>query len=235
MRTYSLARGVAGAIIVTAAIVAASASGASAASTLELSSVAGLVNPGEETTLVLGQGDVGPGVQKAIRVETPDGNVTCETEPTRNEDELRATDVSNDQKTDALKLPDVANFNGDDACSSTLSGDPTAGIEWYAPMSPFSLGTLSLGANHKAQLTAPAPDVIALSFSSGEHCLYTYSKLKGHLHAGTNEIQPEFAKQKLKEMTSESSASCPSKAKLTLYVFYVLTHTNDVVAFKVNS
>jgi len=130
----------AGAIIVAVAILVASASGASAASTLELSSAAGLVNPGEETTLVLGQGDLGADIQKAIRVETPDGSITCETEPTRNEDELHATDVTNDQKTDALKLPEAADFNGDDPCSSTLPGDPTAGIEWYAPMSPSRWG-----------------------------------------------------------------------------------------------
>ena len=65
--------------------------------------------------------------------------------------------------------------------------------------------------------------MILLKFDDG--CFYTFSNLKGHLHAGTDEVQPEFAKQKLEEMTSESSAGCPRKATLTLYVFYVLTHT----------
>jgi hypothetical protein len=207
---------------------------ASAASTLELSSAGGVVKAGDETTFVLGQGDNGPGIQKSVTVETPDGNVVCESEPLEREDELPGTDTTNDEATDDVQLARAALFKSRNPCSSTLLGSPVAEVEWVAPLSPFTLGTLSLSAKHKAVLTAPSPDLIALYIRGGEACRYTYTKLKGTFPAFTNELQPEFTQQKLKEEKAESSASCPSKATLSFSVFFTLTKTNFAIEYAIN-
>lgn len=237
MRNLKATRGAVVAACLAFVACAMAASTASAASTLELSSVAGLVKPGDETTLVLGQGDNGAGVQKTVIVESADGNVTCETEPFLNEQEIPAADLTNNETTDQLKLGDAALFKGGDLCSSTMLGGPVAEIEWYAPFSPFTLGTMSLGSNHKASISAPAADLVALRLDGVEDCQYTYTKLKGTLpgDGSLNEVQPEFTKQKMKEDKSASGASCPKKATLTLRIFYAITHTNDVIAFKINT
>jgi hypothetical protein len=238
MRTFKSAGGTVAATLLALGVCAIAAGAASAASTLELYSVAGVVKPGDETTLALGQGNAGPGVQKTVTVETADGNVTCESEPTLNEEELPGTDLTNDEKSDELKLGGAALFKGTSFhCSSTLLGGPSAEIEWYAPFSPFSLGTLSLGANHKAELSAPSTDVVALRPGDDEECQYTYTKLKGTLlgDGPVNEVQPEFTKQKLKEDKAESGARCPKKATISFSIFYALTHTNDAVAYTINS
>jgi hypothetical protein len=208
---------------------------ASASPTLELSSSGGVVKAGDETTFVLGQGDNGPGIQKSVIVETPDGNVVCESEPLDREDELPGTDTTNDHATDDVQLAQAALFKSRSPCSSTLLGSPVAEVEWVAPLSPFTLGTLSLSTKHKAVLTAPSPDLIALYLRGAEVCRYTYTKLKGAFPAFTNELQPEFKQQKLKEEKAESSAGCPSKATLSFSVFFTVTKTSFAIEYAINS
>jgi len=208
----------------TLAIGGLAASMAAAAPTLELYSVGGAVKPREEVTLA---------VAETVTVETNEGNITCITSGApESGTRLPGTDASNNEKADDVTLGVQALFQTHVCDNGISSLGATADAEWYGLTS--SLGTLTLGTNHKAEINAPSGDVFFLQFSDGQACEYRYTKLKAAFSAATNELQPAFIKQRLTEEAGSNQA-CPKKATLTFTVELALTNTNDAVGYRINA
>ena len=151
MRSLDVARCAAVAVGPATTVFAIAPGSAWAGSTLELSSAAGVVKAGDETTFGLGQGDAGPGVQKTVSVETPDGDVTCESEPFQHEDELKGTDVTNNEASDEVQLGDTATFSG---TRTRLQSSPHA--RTASPKTPsWAPCTDSLAASWRRKATSP--------------------------------------------------------------------------------
>lgn len=178
---------------------------------------------GLNTDLTFGFTDTQLGVGEYVRmnndasitIATNPGTVECDASEYPNTQGFYGLDETNDRSTDRIRLQYAHGAIGERA---PCSNDTPLGSDALVYVNPHEAVLALTGSKGKADIIAKSarePINVEVSYSGGDRCIYTTSKLKGTMTVG-GFTELDFPSAKLKLNKAKSAVECSKAASISM-------------------